>query len=517
MIGQNRRTLSSLLAWIGLFSLLLAAFYYAVLNRSDAPLFGLLGVAVLLLAASVALYPDVVVRAVLRPRFHSGVNILASVVILALILGLVNFLADRYSQRLDLTANRFYSLSDVTLKVLSEIKQPIDVYAFYTQGDPGRVQAQDLLKEYSTKNPNLRVRFVDPDQEPGLAREFGVTASGTTVFKSGDRTQQTLGSSEIDFTGALVRLANPGQRKVYFLTGHGEHGIDDFSPTGYSQLKATLEKFGYLATNLNLMTSPSVPDDAIALVVASPRQPLLEQEKKAIAEYLDRGGDMIVMAEPRIGTNPPPSLNDLVERYGVKFTDGIILDPERFAARDIRLTVIAEYEFTTITTGLQGLATVFPTTAAVVTTTETVTGAIRTLFTRTSQVSWVTTDPASGTFDPQRGDLRGPLANAATVDYKKPGTEAEPNAPDTRIVLIGDSDFATNQFVSQVPANMDFFLNAVNWLTSSQELLGIAPKTQETRSVFLTSTQQNLVFVSSTLAIPLLVLAAGGVVWWRRR
>ncbi len=517
MTDQNRRTLSSLLAWIGLFALLAAAFYYVVLNRWDLPLFVLLGVTVGMLATAIALYPQLLIKAILRPRFHTGANIVASVVILALILGLVNFLADRYSQRLDLTSSRVYTLSQVTLKVLSDLKEPVDVFAFYTQNDPGRVQAQDLLKEYSTKNPNLRVHFVDPDQEPGLAREFGVTASGTTVFRMQGRTQQTLGSNEVDFTGALVRLANPSQKKVYFLTGHGEHNIDDFSPAGYSQLKDTLEKFGYLATNLNLITTGSVPDDAIALVVASPRQPLMDAEKKAIADFLDKGGDMIVMAEPRIGSSPPPSLNDLVERYGVKFTDGVILDPERFAARDIRLTVIAEYEFTTITTGLQGLATIFPTTSAVITTTETVTGAIRTLFTKTSPGSWVTTDPASGTFDPQRGDIRGPVANAATVDYKKPGTETESTAPDTRIVLIGDSDFVTNQFVSQVPANTDFFLNALNWLTSSEELLGIAPKSPDVRSVFLTSTQQNLVFVSSTLLIPLLVLAAGGVIWWRRR
>ncbi len=517
MTEQNRRTLSSLLGWTGLFALLLAAFYYAVLNRSDAPLYGLLTVAVVVIAASIAVYPARIVRTFLRPRFHSGLNIVVSVVMLALILGVANFLADRYSQRLDLTANRFYSLSEVTLKVLSEVKEPIEVYAFYTQGDPGRQQAQDLLKEYSTKNPNIRVRFVDPDQEPGLAREMGVTTSGTTIFKVGDRTQQTLGNSEVDFTGTLVRLLNPAQKKVYFLTGHGEHSIDDFSPNGYSQLKDTLEKFGYLATSLNLLTSNTVPDDAMVLVVSASRQPLLDQEKKAIADYLDKGGDMIVMAEPRIGSSPPPSLNDLVDRYGVRFTDGVIIDPERFAGRDIRLTVVAEYEFTTITTGLQGLATVFPTTAAVITTTQTVTGAIRTLFTKTSQGSWVTTAPESGTFDPQRGDIRGPLSNAATVDYKRPGTESDPDAPDTRIVLIGDSDFAANQWVSQVPANMDFFLNALNWLTSSQELLGIAPKTQDVRSVFLTSAQQNLVFLSSTLVIPLLVLAAGGIVWWRRR
>jgi len=86
----------------------------------------------------------------------------------------------------------------------------------------------------------------------------------------------------------------------------------------------------------------------------------------------------------------------------------------------------------------------------------------------------------------------------------------------TRLVLIGDSDFASNEYVSGL-GNGILFLNAVNWLAEEESLIAIGPKTTQPRYVFLSQVQANAIFFVSVIFVPLALLAMGVVVWWRRR
>jgi ABC-type uncharacterized transport system involved in gliding motility auxiliary subunit len=99
------------------------------------------------------------------------------------------------------------------------------------------------------------------------------------------------------------------------------------------------------------------------------------------------------------------------------------------------------------------------------------------------------------------------------------GTPPAPDAdkkPESRIVAIGDSDFAANASLG-VPGNRDFFLNTVSWLAQQENLLAIRPREPEDRRLTLTAAQQQNIMLLSIFVIPGLVFASGIYTWWRRR
>jgi ABC-type uncharacterized transport system involved in gliding motility auxiliary subunit len=65
--------------------------------------------------------------------------------------------------------------------------------------------------------------------------------------------------------------------------------------------------------------------------------------------------------------------------------------------------------------------------------------------------------------------------------------------------------------------NRDFFMNSVGWLAGSDDLAAIRPKPPEQRPLFLGTAQRNTIIFGTVILIPLLVLVAGGLVWWGRR
>ena len=106
---------------------------------------------------------------------------------------------------------------------------------------------------------------------------------------------------------------------------------------------------------------------------------------------------------------------------------------------------------------------------------------------------------------------KGPLTLGAAGTYNSGGTGGN-----GRFVVVGSSRWIDNSFL-RFNGNRDLFLNMLNWLSSDEDLISIRPKETEDRRLSLTARQMILVFYSSVIAIPLLIIAAGFGVWWRRR
>jgi ABC-type uncharacterized transport system involved in gliding motility auxiliary subunit len=85
-----------------------------------------------------------------------------------------------------------------------------------------------------------------------------------------------------------------------------------------------------------------------------------------------------------------------------------------------------------------------------------------------------------------------------------------------RLVVIGDSDFASNEAISQA-SNGDLFLNAIDWLAQDENLISIRPKSITNRSVTLTEAQSAMLKWLGVIFLPSFILLTGIVVWWKRR
>src|SRR5215207_8600584 len=223
---------------------------------------------VLIAAALIAKSNDI--RAGLGRRSTKfGINSGVSVLLFLGVLGLVNYLGNQHQKRFDVTTERLNSLGDESTKVLSELKQPISIKAFFPGGDDADVRK--LLDMYASQSSNVKVEFVDPDKNPQAAAQYQVTQYGemsnpmtrqsrkygTIIFDAGntkvERIEQQDPPTEEDVTNALMKLVKGEQKIVYFVEGHGERAIESGDRAGLQVADGSLTKDGYKVSALNLV------------------------------------------------------------------------------------------------------------------------------------------------------------------------------------------------------------------------------------------------------------------------
>ena len=127
---------------------------------------------------------------------------------------------------------------------------------------------------------------------------------------------------EDTITNVLRKILKPARKKIYFLTGHGERDLTNAEQGGFQMAQRALENEGYEIDSLNLLTQAQVPQDAVVVIVASPKKAFLTSEVDALKAYLDRGGRILVLLEPF----EDAGLKDFLAGYGITLDDGIILD-----------------------------------------------------------------------------------------------------------------------------------------------------------------------------------------------
>jgi ABC-type uncharacterized transport system involved in gliding motility auxiliary subunit len=165
----------------------------------------------------------------------------------------------------------------------------------------------------------------------------------------------------------------------------------------------------------------------------------------------------------------------------------------------------------------------------------------------TGPQSWAETD-IIGVFEtgrPERnldtGDVGGPVPIAAAVSIPAPNppapstldaaaegaeagedgdtpdtVDADAPPPESRMVVVGDSDFASNRALG-LQGNRELFLNMANWLAQQEDLIAIRPRSPEDRPITMTADQGRWVFWFTMLIVPALLFSNAVRVYWRKR
>ena len=504
---------------IGL-GLLLAAFVANRVRPQTKILFytlAVLGVAAIV--AYIGLHARDLKQGLKRKSFLYSSNLLLMVVLVLGILVLLNYLGARHHKRFDFTQAKLHSLSDQSIKVVLALKADINLKAFFREGNPSRGRMEDLLKIYAYHSPRVKYEFIDPDKNPGLIKRYEITTDGTTILEAGDKDTRITAATEEDLTNAIIKVTREKNKVIYFLEGHGESSTETSEETGYSFIKDDLTKLSYEVKKLQLALPETFPKDAAALVVPGPDKDLLPNELETIQKYLEEGGRVFFMVDPQTA----PGLTPYLAKFGFKLENDIIIDQPSIFGGDYLMPVMSGLELHEITKNFR-YATIYPLARSV----DVIDPKPDTV--QTSQVLGKSSDYAyvkkdfelkskmtlkEIAFDPKK-DKRGPIPMAALATLKpKTGPDGK-SLPEGRIVLFGDADFASNRFFNY-QGNGNFFLNALNWLTEESDLISIAPKTSNPRTIQLTPSQGKLVFWVSVVLLPLAVLVFGISVWVRRR
>ena len=438
------------------------------------------------------------------------------ILVVLAILVVANMLADRYNKSLDTTSNKRYSLSDQTKKIIDGLKQNATI-TYFNQSTRFR-DGKDLLDEYASLSPKIHIEYVDPDKQPQLARAAGIRDFGTAVVRIGGKTETAKSLTEEGITGAFIRDLKGTTRTVCFVTGSGEHAIDDTERDGLSQFKDLLAKDEYQSKSVDLLQKAEVPADCTTLVIAGPTHDYQQPQVDAIKTYVENGGRAFFMLDPpiqfgrsEIAAND--ALTGLLQSWGVTMDKDMILDLNpigQIAGLGPQVALVSTYSSQPIVAQMRGSAVGFPLSRSMQIK-DTGKASVEKLFDSSSS-SLATSNlnsPEVSVADPN--NKKGPLTIAAAGTYSTGKQNSQ-----GRFVVTGSSSWAANRFLG-FNGNGDLALNAVNWLSSDEDLISIRPKQQDDRRITMTRAQLNLVRATSQFVLPLMVVVAGTLVWWKRR
>lgn len=480
--------------------------------------FGLAAAAVVVGAIQVALRA----RHASAPAFRRPVALGLARVALALLAAVaVERAAAAAGVQIDWTFERKFEPADATKSVLQELcgQGDLDALLFADAYDPRRRSTRLLLQTLAA-NSCLAFEERILGADPGEEDRYGVGSSNTVVLR-----QHLRGKPErIEFVerpteGSLFEtfsmLAGREGGVLWVARGAGEGDFESGAPTGYSGLASALATEGYQLHQFVGAATGAIPDDVSVVLWIAPERPLPPEALAALDAYLARGGRLVAMLEPGSASG----LEDLLSRWGIEATGGVVVDP---ASATIEGCVPGLCPL------VYAYATSHPIARGLDDTRMTFFRGARSFRLRKPEIddrlaavalaslrSWIEPDLAAlGRSAPpvrppgETGDYH-PLLVAGS--YERGGHE-------TRIVAIGDSDFASNHDLRAL-YNLDLAVNAVHWAAAREPAITLRPKVAVSGSMQFPIPLQNTFtrFQSLGLLLPELLLIVAALVWARTR
>lgn len=467
----------------------------------------------------------------------------AGVLLVAALLAIVNYFGWKYHKRFDWTASRLYTLSDKSKNVVRDLKRDVEFVVFVPPQDELYEPVREILSQYDAASPRIAVRMVDAERNPAeaerLIQQYGVASTGVAVVSGNDRRFIASGElAEMDFsalqlgqapsvsgfkgeqlfTGALLQLGEGRKPKVLLTTGHGERSLDDQGNGGLASIQALLGSDNFELEEWASLGKPSVPPGTDLIVIAGPNATFLPPELNALTAYVNAGGRMLVLLDPVVNQTGgsglvSTGLEGWLARYGARAGGNIVLDPPNaipaFGPETLFSSAYGDHPVTNALSQAR-LPVLFSLVRSVGR--GEAAGFTVTELLRTSDQGWGET--SLGQLDDVRrddADIAGPVPLGVAIEGG--GSQGRK----ARLVVFGDSNFATNQLVTGNEPNAILLSNALNWLTEREALLAIPPKKTEQVRLNLTGSQFRTVYVLTLAVLPALAVAIGAVVRSRRR
>ncbi|MBP7274803.1 MAG: GldG family protein [Kiritimatiellae bacterium] len=433
-------------------------------------------------------------------RRMAAANTIFALVLAVVLAGMLHYLSARHYLRTDWSRSQFYALSDRTRLLLDSLEQDVEIVALFPSGHDIFEDLDSLLREYESASSRLRVRRVDPardlDALAELARTYPLTEDQAVIVVCEGRNRIIPASDLEDLDYSMVQFGQPPERlafkgeqaissaiqqvtqggtpTVYVMSGHGERSVESFERgLGFAQIARIMRQDNMEVRPLSLSEHKAVPEDAAAVLLPGPSRRIPQPELDMLAQYLERGGRMVVLLEAGAVTGLEPML----ERWGVRIGPDLVVDPSRTLGGGM---VIGAYGRHAITERLGQLASVLYRPRSVEPASpgpESAADRPRAVrLALTTEQAWAEMNPdvRPARFD-AGVDGPGPVSVAVAVERGGPAADPAVLIPPTRLVVFGDCTFVANGGI--VIGNADLFMSAINWVLDRGELLAIAPKT----------------------------------------
>lgn len=476
-----------------------------------------IGAFIAALALDFSLYIDFFT---MRTTKH-GMNMGALIMIAFGLIVAVNYLSVRFNKTWDVTEERLNSLSDQSMRVLSDLKDDVVFTVLYGGADDTeeRANAKVTLSIYTASSKRIRVRFVNFYENIQEAKKYfkeGDKAHFMVVAEQGDR-RSTIDDnfSESSITAGIMKVSRKEQRTIYFTTGHGEADIDTEGASGLQAVRTGLEEMSFKVAKLSLATGDKLPTGDGVVAIVGPRTPFLETELDALRAFIRQGGRLLIAVDPGMRHG----LANLTKSFGIEFLNNYILTEQ---LKQVGIATIgAQYDrVSDITRRFSvGFFTLFFDASELAHAPGVPSDWLYRDLVQTEAQSLTTNDPGKGIVSGQGKprvvgiEVEMPIEAGHVTDTND--KKVIPEKPKSKVIVFGDSDFLTGKAIHQM-GNRDLALNIFADMGREPELVGIRPKQPKGSSLIMTRNSQVAILVTG-IGLPFILLFMGGFFWFRRR
>lgn len=439
---------------------------------------------------------------------------------------------------IDVTKNKLYTISESSVNQIKNIKDEVKIYLI---GFNENTSLGDILKQYNRENEKISYETIEKIQDRvDIKNKYSITDETQLIIVEAKNqskiiladelytydytTYRQIDVSEEKITNAIVNLTLDQKPKIYFLTGHGEYGIN----IDMTMLKAYLENETNDIENLDLLVKENIPEDASLLVIASPQKDLIESEVEKITNYINNGGKILWLNDPTGTKVDLPNLQKILDLFGAKFDDGIVLEQD---ANKMALSapncIIPNISYTTATKNIATDGGILLINASKITladdeTLENLNVTTNNILT-TSETTLFRKELSNGSTGKIAGDEEGSFI-IGTKLTKTISNQNEENKKEAQMYLlannllvvdypitVGNSTLYPMQFYN----NKDYILNTIAELTEKEDLISIR---KDTGVITYTATEaQDRIIKIAITAFPILIIIIGIVIWAMRR
>ena len=431
---------------------------------------------------------------------------------------------------LDVTSQKLYSLTDQTREYVKTMDQDVTIYVIAPEENCDAVLAQ-TLQRYDDLSEHIRVEYVDPNVNPRFHTQYtseNISLNSLIVvsdkrnavidyndiyetdydydYYTGGYSSNTTGyDGEGQITSALDKVLTDDVPRVYMTQGHGEASLS----TAFAN---ALKKENTEYESINLMDYEAVPEDAACLLIHAPTGDFSADDTEKVTAYLERGGNVVLVTG--IAEGETPNLDSLCAYMGLQVAEGLVVEQDQANYYRNPYYLLPNLSYSSYTAGLSGQYYVFlPFAQGILIQDEGREDISYTKFLTTSDSAFAKADLSNmENYDRGEGDTEGPFAlGVSAVKNLEDGGSAT-------LVMYGCEQIFSDEANMMVSgANQIMFTNTVSTFAKHEVSVSIPAKSYTVSYLMIPQSRAVLLGVLLTVAVPFGCMAAGLVIWFRRR
>lgn len=474
---------------------------------------------------------------------QSSREIVAGVCIVALIV--VNVLIARVPLKLDLSRGKAYSLAPASTKILSTLRDPVEITLFANTDLPSRflptkTEATDLLTEYKRASTKITVKTLDPKTDKDAAKAASEYGIPPLEFSTVDNDQVSYASGffgmgikikgktvtiptidvatlEYNITSAIYKLTQKTPPMVGIVGGQPDlSGLGQVSESIEAFRRVLSEQFTVEQIEIEKIEKNHRP----LIVLDGNQSPVTEENLTKIQAYLRAGGNVILLTDGVMvstqltAASGSARVKPLLDEYGISIHPNLVLSAQSeiltFGGGQGGSQYVAQYPYWVRTNVFNPDASyssnvgslTFPWVSSLKLSKKS--GVDNQEIVQSTPQSWTTTEISDlkpqSIKQPQKSDLKPSLLIASALNKKTKG----------HLVVIPSSRFVQDQFLGR-SGNLDFMINLVNDFASDGRLSGIRSRVIQALPLpALQSSEKDLFKWGNVLLLPLIFIAFGG-------